>query len=197
MGATKEPVTRSMLSVVIPTNESERMLVRTLACLVPGATAGLVGDVILADAGSSDDTAAVGDVAGCRFMPLPGPLGARLAAAAQAARAPWLMFLRPGVVLDTGWLRETEDFLARADAMQAATFRPGGPSRRSMIAEAISLAAAAIFSPLHPDRGLLIHKNLYAQLGGHHAAADDPERDLLRRLGRARVTTLRCGASIT
>jgi glycosyltransferase involved in cell wall biosynthesis len=186
-----------MLSVVIPTNESERTLVRTLACLVPGATAGLIAEVILADAGSSDDTAAVGDVAGCRFMPLPGPLGARLNAAAVAARASWLMFLRPGVVLDPNWLREAEEFLAGADVMRVATFRPGGRERRSMLGEALSLAAAALFSPLHPDRGLLIHKSLYVQLGGHRAEPEDPEHDLLRRLGRARVTTLRCGASIT
>jgi hypothetical protein len=197
MGPTKELDTCSMLSVVIPTNESERGLVRTLACLVPGAIEGLLAEVILADAGSSDDTEGVGDVAGCRFMPLPGPLGARLRAAAMAARAPWLMFLRPGVALDAIWLREVEGFLAGGDVMQAATFRPGGPARRSMLGEAVSLAAAALFSPLHPDRGLLIHKGLYAQLGGHRAEADDPERDLLGRIGRARVTTLRCGASIT
>ena len=64
-----------MLSVIIPTHESERILVRTLACLVPGATAGLIREVILADGGSTDETAEVGDVAGCRFLPLPGPLG--------------------------------------------------------------------------------------------------------------------------
>jgi glycosyltransferase involved in cell wall biosynthesis len=186
-----------MLSVVLHTSESERVLVRTLACLVPGATAGLVAEVILADAGSSDETEAVGDIAGCRFMALPGPLGARLNAAAAAARAPWLMFLRPGVVLDSGWLREVENFLAGADAMQAATFRPGVRTGRSMIGEALSLAAAALFSPLHPDRGLLVSKNLYAQLGGHRADAEDPERDLMRRVGRARLTTLRAGAAIT
>ena len=67
-----------MLSVIVATNESERALVRTLACLVPGATAGLIRDVILADAGSTDDTAEVGDIAGCRFLSRPGPLGARL-----------------------------------------------------------------------------------------------------------------------
>jgi hypothetical protein len=77
-----------MLSVIIPTHESERALVPTLACLVQGATAGIVREVILADAGSQDETAKVGDVAGCDMLPLPGPPGARLAAAAAKARAP-------------------------------------------------------------------------------------------------------------
>ena len=40
----------------------------TLAALVPGATAGLLGEVVVADAGSRDATAEVADVAGCRFI---------------------------------------------------------------------------------------------------------------------------------
>ncbi len=188
-----------MLSVVIPTNESERVLVRTLACLVPGATEGLIGDVILADSGSADETAKVGDVAGCRFMLLPGPLGARLKTAAEAARAQWVMFVRPGVVLDSEWLRAVEDFLGgpASDGMQAATFRPVTRGLRgSMLREAAALVSASLFSSLHPDRGLIIHKRLYQQLGGHRAEADDPEQELLRRIGRARIVTLRCGASV-
>src|ERR1035438_4685185 len=57
-----------MLSAIISTHESERALVPTLAALVPGATAGLLGEVIVADAGSRDATAEVADIAGCRFL---------------------------------------------------------------------------------------------------------------------------------
>ncbi len=64
-----------MISVVIATHESERLLVPTLAALVPGALAGVVREVIVADAGSRDDTAKVADVAGCRFMVTPGSHG--------------------------------------------------------------------------------------------------------------------------
>ena len=85
-----------MLTVIVSTNESERVLVRTLTCLVPGATSGLIRDVILADAGSIDETTEIGDIAGCRFLSLPGPLGPRLAAAAEMARGDWLMFLSAG-----------------------------------------------------------------------------------------------------
>ena len=47
-----------MLSVIIPTHDSERALVRTLAALVPGAATGLVSEVLITDAGSRDQTAA-------------------------------------------------------------------------------------------------------------------------------------------
>ena len=116
----------SMLSVIVATNESERVLVRTLACLVPGATAGLIRDVILADAGSTDETAEIGDIAGCRFLSLPGPLGPRLAAAAEMARGEWLMFLSAGVELDPGWVAEVTQFIERAPENIAAVFTAGG-----------------------------------------------------------------------
>ena len=86
----------SMLSAIIATHELERTLVPTLVALVQGATAGLLGEVVVADGGSRDSTAEVADIAGCRFMASSAPLGARLKDAAKTTRAPWLMFLRAG-----------------------------------------------------------------------------------------------------
>ena len=89
-----------MISVIIATSESEQLLVPTLAALVPGAMAGTVHEVIIADAGSRDGTMRIADAAGCRMVMTPGLPGVRLKSAAAAARAPWLMFLRPGCVPD-------------------------------------------------------------------------------------------------
>ena len=58
-----------MLTVVIATHESERSLVQTLAPLVSGATAGLITEVIVADAGS---TRRHGRSRRHRRLPLPG-----------------------------------------------------------------------------------------------------------------------------
>ena len=99
-----------MLSVIIATRDSERPLVRTLAALVPGATSGLITEVLIADAGSRDDTPAVADIAGCKLLAADEPLGRRLHAAADAARAPWLLFLQPGIVLDTPWIGGNAQF---------------------------------------------------------------------------------------
>src|SRR5579872_591034 len=86
-----------MLSIIIATLDSEKVLVPTLAALVPGAMAGLVAEVAVVDGGSRDDTAGVADVAGCTFLVVEGGLGKRLKAGAAAAvpRASWLLFLRP------------------------------------------------------------------------------------------------------
>ena len=77
-----------MLSAIISTHESERSLVPTLAALVPGAAAGLLADVVVADANSRDATAEVADIAGCRYLSSSDPLGARLKAAAATTRSP-------------------------------------------------------------------------------------------------------------
>lgn len=187
-----------MLSAVIPTNESERTLVPTLAQLVAGAADGLLREVIVADAGSNDATADVADVAGCRLMILPGPLGPRLAAAAAAARAPWLLFLRPGIVPDASWVREVARFIETGDQhadgdAPSAVFRPGAGAGRPVLVEALSLMRVALGGRPSPDQGLLIAKRIYERLGGHRDRSDT-EADLLRRIGRRRIVMLRAGA---
>src|SRR4029079_4946055 len=88
----------SMLSAIISTQNSERSLVPTLSALVPAAAAGLLAEVIIADAASRDATADVADIAGCRFTSSTEALGIRLKAAAATVRTPWVMFLRAGAV---------------------------------------------------------------------------------------------------
>src|SRR5580693_8405087 len=106
-----------MLSVVIATENAERVLVPTLAALVPGATAGVVREVIVADAGSSDATALIADAAGCRIDVVSAPLGQRLRQAAAGARATWLLFLCPGAVPDWTWVDETRRFIEQAETV--------------------------------------------------------------------------------
>jgi hypothetical protein len=179
-----------MLSVIIPTENSDRTLVPTLAALVPGATAGLISEVLVADAGSKDETAQVADVAGCNFMVVEGMLGGRLKAAAAAARAPWLMFIRPGTVLDAPWTGEIGRFVQQpARYGQAAVFRRGGPAEASL-RELLALISAMLGGLPRPEQGLLIASRFYQALGGHSERALDPEAELLRRIGRGRIARL-------
>ena len=189
-----------MISVVIATRDSERQLVATLAALVPGALAGLVREVIVADGGSRDGTAVVADVAGCRFLAAAASLGARLKSSAEIARAPWLLFLAPGTVPDAMWVEETSRFVQEAELgqhmdAQAAVFRRAAGGGRSLMGEALALLAAAFGALPRPGQGLIISKRFYDRLGGHRADHADPERDLLRRIGRRRLVRLGSGVS--
>jgi hypothetical protein len=183
-----------MLSVIIATLNSERALVPTLAPLVPGATNGLVAEVLIADGGSTDETAMVADIAGCNFMAVAGTLGRRLKAAAEAARAPWLLFLRPGTVLDTTWVHEAGRFIERGKPdIRAAVFRRSAPAQAAW-REIWLVFVAAIGRRAGPAQGLLISRAFYREIGGHSERAADPEAELLARIGRLRIMTLSSSA---
>ena len=175
-----------MFSVIIATSESERALVPTLAALVPGAMAGVVREVIVADAGSHDLTAEVADIAGCRFFSSSQSLGNRLKEAAAGARGTWLMFLRPGVVPGPAWIDDVVAFIdeaERKDKPRAAVFDTGARDFRTLIRRSLGFLPAT-------EQGLIIAKSFYDELGGH-SGTSNPENALLRRIGRSRIVTLR------
>lgn len=189
-----------MLSVIIPTLDCERSLVPTLATLVPGAAVGTVRDVIVADGGSRDATLEVADIAGCEIMTSHAPLAVRLREATAKARASWVMFLRPGVVLDATWIDEVDRFVQQAEAhgvidAPAAAFRAVAAQgfARPLLAEAWSSLRLALGGRIAPEQGLIIPKVLYKRLG-RHRDVQDPEADLLARLGRRRIVLLRSRA---
>lgn len=183
---------------MIPTLDSERELVPALSALVSGAAAGIVRDVVLADGGSSDDTEAVADAAGCIFVRSEADLGARLRAGAQAAqRGEWLLFLDPGGMLEEGWIREVRKFMdtlsrtGQADR-RAATFRLAyeGFGMKPRLAEAAASARLALTGRPRVEHGLLISKLFYQKLGGHQKGPQSHRR-LIAKLDRLRIVKLR------
>src|SRR5258708_3264223 len=115
-----------MLSVIIPTEGLEQPAVATLAALVPGAAAGVVGEGLWVDRSGKGVIEGVADGSGCRFLRFEGSHAAALAAGARQARSPWLMFLHAGAVLDAGWIDETAQFIQRvstSDRPRAGIFR--------------------------------------------------------------------------
>ena len=187
-----------MLSAIIATHESEQALVPTLSALVPAATTGLLGEVIVADGGSRDATAEVAEIAGCRFLVSEKPLGLRLRQAAVSTRAPWLMFLRAGCIPDPGWVEAAERFVMAADtagSARAAVFRPPGVADllRPGVAELVAVLRVALGGGAKPEQGLLIARAHYDRLGGH-PEGDDAEAAMLRRIGRRHLAMLPTGA---
>jgi len=190
-----------LLSVLIPTRDSERVLIPTLAALVAGSAAGIVRDVLIADGGSRDDTEKIADAAGCAFVAGPADPGARLRAAAHAARGNWLLFLDPASVLDEGWTREVRAFTDNADRSglaerRAATFRlrKEGFGMKPLLAEAAAATRLALIGRPRAEQGLLIAKRFYQSLGGH-GDGETAHRRLVGRIGR-RIVVLRTGITL-
>jgi glycosyltransferase involved in cell wall biosynthesis len=187
-----------MISVVIPTVNSERLLPRCFDSLIPAAVRGVVREVIVSDAGSSDATLAIADGAGAHIVHARKGRGQQLAEGAAIARSDWLLFLHPETALEPGWEVEAESFMDQAvmERPRAAVFRFaledfGGEARR---AEAMAGLRTAMFALPYGDQGLLIPKRLYQKTGGYRALADMEDADMVRRIGRRRLVSLRARA---
>jgi glycosyltransferase involved in cell wall biosynthesis len=163
-----------MISVLIPTQDSERLLVPVLSALVAGSAEGLLREVVLVDGGSTDGTARIADAAGCEFRVLPGDTRERLRTAARNVRGPWLLLLDPASVLEEGWTREVAKFVegverAGQSENRAAAFRYAidGYGIAPRLHEFAAAAHMALSGRPRPEQGLLVSKRLYEAKGGN------------------------------
>jgi len=181
-----------MISVVIPTLNSERSLAYCLARLVSGVVTGLVGEVVIADGGSTDETARIAEATGARFVQGPKGRGIQLAAGAEAARGDWLLFLHADTVLDQGWEEEAARFIEQAGMERAAAFRFAlddfSPGARRL--EKLVGLRCALFALPYGDQGLLISRRLYRRIGGFKPMELMEDVDIVQRLGRRRLVML-------
>lgn len=187
-----------MISVVIPTRNSEEALVRTLATLVTGAADGTVREVVVVDGGSEDQTRLVAEGTGCDLISGAGSAWARCAIGAAAAqRGEFLMFLRPGVLLDPGWESDfqsvAERRLRHGDNRFAAVFRLASDddTMAGSLRHSLSRLFGRLAGATHPDQGLIISRSYWRELGGFSRPDGLAGVDLVRRVGRRRLVRLR------
>ncbi|MDP3383458.1 MAG: TIGR04283 family arsenosugar biosynthesis glycosyltransferase [Phenylobacterium sp.] len=178
---------RSDLAVIIPTLNAAAGLAATLAALPP------VAQKIVVDGGSTDSTVEIALAGGAEVLRSAPGRGGQLAAGAAAAWAPWLLFLHADTRLDpTAW-RNLDAYLADPDhAHSAAAFRfkLDDPAWQARLLElGVRLRVAALALP-YGDQGLLIHRDLYAAVGGYRPLPLMEDVDLVRRLGRRRLRRL-------
>lgn len=187
-----------MISVVIPTLNAEASLPRTFDCLIPAAVRGLVREVIVSDGGSSDGTVALADAVGAHIVSGARGRGPQLAAGAEVARSDWLLFLHADTALTQGWEAEVEGFLERSqiERPHAAAFRfaLNDASFAARILERLVALRCFLFGLPYGDQGLLISKRFYKQLGGYRPLPLMEDVDIIRRIGRRRLTMLRTRA---
>ncbi len=186
---------RAFLSVIIPTLDSEASLAGALDALADGES--LVGEVIVADGGSRDGTAALAARRGARVVPAARGRGAQLAAGGLAARRPWLLFLHADTRLAPGWADAVARFVgAPGNERRAAAFRfalddDAAAARR--LEAVVAWRSRALGLP-YGDQGLLIARAFYQSLGGFRPLPLMEDVELVRRIGRRRLTLLDAAA---
>jgi len=174
------------LSVIIPTLNAEPHLGDCLERM-KGAD-----EIVVVDGGSSDATVPTAERAGARLVMAPKGRGTQLAAGAEAARGDWLLFLHADTLPGRGW-RAAAEAHAGAHPDKAACFR-FRLSEKHWQARAIERGVAArvaLFGLPYGDQGLLVSRRLYDETGGYRALPLMEDVDLVRRIGRRRLTLLR------
>lgn len=190
-----------MISVVIPTLNAQAELPGTLAALIPAAVDGLVREVIIVDGGSKDRTLQVAENSGAEIITGTAGRGPQLKAGAAKARQPWLLFLHADTELGPGWDQIASHFMEKVDrgrvtpSAAAFRFRLMDEGWRPRALEAAVGLRCALFKAPYGDQGLLIPRSLYEEVGGFDTLPLMEDVDMIRRLGRRRITMLRAEAS--
>lgn len=178
-----------MLSIVIPTLNAVASLPETLASLRNAPP----GETLVGDGGSGDATCALASAAGARVVPAKRGRGTQLATAAAAAQGDWLLFLHADTRLDPDWSSQAARFMADpANARRAAAFAfalDDDDPRARRLERAVAWRSRVLGLP-YGDQGLLIARGFYEQLGGFRPVPLMEDVDLVRRIGRARLTLL-------
>jgi len=173
------------LSVVIPALNAAAGLPATLDSL-----GGAPGEIILVDGGSTDATVALAQAAGARVISAPRGRGGQIAAGVAAAAGPWLLILHADTRLAPGWPAAVAQ--AMREPARAAYFcfalDDAAPAARRL-ERAVAWRCHWLGLP-YGDQGLLIHRDLLAEVGGMRALPLMEDVDLVRRLGRRRLRAM-------
>lgn len=177
----------SVLSVIVPALDAAHTLSAALAAVGGDA------EVIVVDGGSHDGTPEVAAARGARVVSAPRGRGVQLAAGAEAAQGAWFLFLHADTVLGAAWRAEADAFMADpASPARAAVFRfavdATAPQARRL--ERMVAWRGRVLGLPYGDQGLLIHREFYRALGGFRPLPLMEDVDLVRRIGRARLTIL-------
>ena len=170
---------RVAASITIPArNEAERLPRVLLACnaaaaLVPGGA-----EVIVADHGSTDSTAAIARWLGARVVDASSAktiAGVRNRGAA-AARGDVIAFLDADCIVEPGWLAAGVALFAEEARAGAAGLAPSAPSGEPWIARASSLFAAPVAPSRResarwlPSANLLVRRSVFEAVSGFDEA---------------------------
>ncbi len=177
---------REVLTCVIPTLNAAAHLQRTLSSLD-----GTADEVVVADGGSRDATVAIARGHGAVVIEAPRGRGPQVSAGIAASRGAWLLLLHADTRLSTGWRAAASSLMADGgDRAGYGRFRLDSDDPAARRLERLVGWRCRTFALPYGDQGLLISRKLLDDVGGVRPLALMEDVDLVRRLGRMRLTAL-------
>jgi hypothetical protein len=181
-----------MLSIIIPVLNPDDRFVRVLEA-VDRELSAIATEIIVVSAGMSSAARDACTKAGAQISDATPGRGGQLALGAQAATAPFLLFLHGDTILRPGCGSAAAVFMMDpANEGRAGWFSLAFDSEdkgAARVAKAANWRAAKFGLP-YGDQGLLISRGLYDAVGGFGDLPLMEDVNLVRRLGKRRLTGL-------
>jgi rSAM/selenodomain-associated transferase 2 len=172
------------------------------AAKLPATLKSIAGvEAIIADGGSTDETAIIADQFGAKFLKTAWGRGQQLGAGAEVAvaqGADWLLFLHGDTVLSAAWMAEVKTFMDDPGNQNMAavfTFSVDDQGRTARRLESLVAWRTKALALPYGDQGLLISKDFYLDLGGYKTLELMEDVDLVRRIGGKRLRVLSATAT--
>lgn len=166
---------------------------------MPATLASVKGadEILVVDGGSTDGTSDIAASCGARTILAERGRGQQLLAGANAARGRWLLFLHADTCLDPEWQFEVRSFVAaERNVARAAVFRfaldENSPQARRL--ETLVAWRVRMLALPYGDQGLLMRADFYHAIGGYRPLPLMEDVDLVRRIGRQRLTVFQSAA---
>jgi rSAM/selenodomain-associated transferase 2 len=177
------------LTIIIPTFNASSQISPLLQSVFDGVVDGLVGKVVLADGGSDDAIARIADDTGAELVTSAKGRGTQLAAAANTATTPWLMFVHADSALPPDWVAIVRAHINTSSSPAAfrLSFNQNGLSARHTAGWAN--LRTRVFNLPYGDQGLLIRHEHYTRIGGYDPIPLMEDVAIARKMG-TKITLL-------
>ena len=175
-----------MLTVIIPTLNAAEHLPALLEQINSCAD-----EIIIIDGGSTDNTLEIAIKNGVSLAIAEKGRGQQLKRGAEIANGQWLLFLHADSVFDEKWV-DAVNYHMQDHKDKAGYFHLKFQEKgiRPYLLSLWVRIRCLLFALPYGDQGLLIHKDLYQQIGGYPKQVLFEDVAIIKRLGRGRLRLL-------
>lgn len=180
---------RAPISVIIPTVNAQSHLPKLLVSLFEGLDQGLIREVIVADAGSSDKTCEIAREAGCKVIQAHLGRGGQICEGLAQTKGDWFLILHADVQLSDGWSYDFGKYLTNKSLAWHFRLKFCSSTFMARVTGAWANARSFYFGLPYGDQGLLISKEILNFLDGYSRFPLMEDVDMAIRL-KGRLKTL-------